>query len=234
MTVGGTSRSASCRSPRFRSRRSSGRCAAIASGKVVGYASYTIDDHWVDAPSREHRARRRARSGSTRKPRSGSGSTSRRSTGCARSAANDRSVDDPLHWQLVDGRALRAHDRSDFLWVRPLDVPALLSARRYPVERRVVLEVVDDMGYANGRFALDGGPDGATCTKASHPSRAHAVGFGPRCGVARWHVAGDARARRSGRRAQGRRRDAGRRALPLAAGALVQHLVLTPTPTLPP
>ena len=50
--------------------------------------------------------------------------------------------------------------------MRPLDVPALLSARRYPVEQRVVLEVVDDMGYASGRFALDGGPDGATCTKA--------------------------------------------------------------------
>ena len=82
-------------------------------------------------------------------------------------SANDRSVDDPIAWELVDGRAVRAHERADFLWVRPLDVPALLSTRRYPVRTgRVTLEVVDDMGYANGRFTIEGGPDGATCTKA--------------------------------------------------------------------
>ena len=134
-------------------------------GKVVGYVSYTIDDHWVD-----------------RRPDStvvvgeligvDDEATLRLWQYLAQIdwmrtiSANDRSVDDPLHWQLVDGRALRAYERSDFLWVRPLDVPALLSSRRYPVEQRIVLEVVDDMGYANGRFALDGGPDGATCTKA--------------------------------------------------------------------
>ena len=81
-------------------------------------------------------------------------------------SANDRSVDDPIAWELVDGRAVRAHERADFLWVRPLDVPALLSTRRYPVDGKVTLEVVDDMGYTNGRFTIEGGPDGATCTKA--------------------------------------------------------------------
>jgi predicted acetyltransferase len=81
-------------------------------------------------------------------------------------SANDRSIDDPLHWELVDGRAVRVHERTDFLWVRPLDVPAFLAARRYPLEGKVVLEVEDDMGYASGRFVLEGGPDGATCTKA--------------------------------------------------------------------
>ncbi len=133
-------------------------------GKVMGYVSYTVDEHWVE---------RRPENTATVGELIGvdEEATLRLWQYVAQIdwvrtvTASDRSVDDPLHWQLVDGRAVRAHDRSDFLWVRPLDVPALLRARRYPVEGRVVLEVVDDMGYANGRFALDGGPDGATCTK---------------------------------------------------------------------
>ena len=80
------------------------------------------------------------------------------------------------------------------------------------------LEVVDDMGYANGRFTLDGGPDGATCTKARASTRRHALRVGARRGVARRHVAVDARSRRSGRRAQGRCGDAGRRLVRLDVG----------------
>jgi predicted acetyltransferase len=134
-------------------------------GKVVGYASYTIDDHWVQ---------RRPENTVTVGELIGvdDEATLRLWQYLAQIdwvrtvSANDRSVDDPLAWQLVDGRAVRAHERTDFLWVRPLDVTALLSTRRYPVDGRVTLEVVDDMGYANGRFAIEGGPDGATCTKA--------------------------------------------------------------------
>ena len=51
----------------------------------------------------------------------------------------------------------------DFVWVRPLDVPALLTARRYTASGRVVIDVVDDQGLAGGRFALDASPEGATC-----------------------------------------------------------------------
>ncbi len=57
----------------------------------------------------------------------------------------------------------------DWLWLRPLDVPALLAARRYATEDRVVLEVRDAMrpdGDAAGRFLLEGGPDGATCRRS--------------------------------------------------------------------
>jgi predicted acetyltransferase len=134
-------------------------------GKVVGYASYTIDDHWVQ---------RRPENTLTVGEIMGvdDEATLRLWQYLAQIdwvrtvSANDRSVDDPIAWELVDGRAVRAHERADFLWVRPLDVPALLSTRRYPVDGRVTLEVVDDMGYANGRFTIEGGPDGATCTKA--------------------------------------------------------------------
>ncbi len=78
--------------------------------------------------------------------------------------AGDRPVDEPLVWLLRDGRALRQTGRFDFLWVRVLDVSSALSARRYPTEGRLVLEVTDPLGMASGRFVLEGGPTGATCT----------------------------------------------------------------------
>jgi predicted acetyltransferase len=52
------------------------------------------------------------------------------------------------------------------LWLRPLDVPAFLAARRYATADRLVLEVRDEVrpdGAAAGRFLLEGGPDGASC-----------------------------------------------------------------------
>jgi predicted acetyltransferase len=78
--------------------------------------------------------------------------------------AGDRPVDEPLAWLLSDGRSLRQTGRFDFIWVRVLDVAAALSARRYPIEGRLVIEITDPLGIAGGRFALDGGPEGARCT----------------------------------------------------------------------
>jgi len=53
---------------------------------------------------------------------------------------------------------------SDGMWVRILDVPAALNARRYQIEDRLVFEVADPFrGSAAGAFLLEGGPDGATC-----------------------------------------------------------------------
>jgi predicted acetyltransferase len=79
--------------------------------------------------------------------------------------APDRSVDERLRWLLTDGRAIKQKERFDFLWVRVLDVPAALSARRYAVEGSLVLEVTDPLGHASGRFALEGGPQGAACVR---------------------------------------------------------------------
>ena len=57
---------------------------------------------------------------------------------------------------------------SDGMWVRILDVPAALAARRYQIGGRVVFEVADPFrGSASGTFVLEGGPDGATCEPAS-------------------------------------------------------------------
>jgi predicted acetyltransferase len=73
-------------------------------------------------------------------------------------------VDEPLEWLLSDGRAAQRTRTGDNDWLRLLDVPAALSARRYASTDRLVLEVVDrDGGWAAGRYTLDGGPTHAEC-----------------------------------------------------------------------
>jgi len=79
----------------------------------------------------------------------------------------DRPVDELLPWLLDDPRRARADKRHDFLWCRVLDVPAVLSARRYRVEGNVVLAVTDAQGFAGGSYELSGGPDGAQCTAST-------------------------------------------------------------------
>ncbi|HEX6424998.1 MAG TPA: GNAT family N-acetyltransferase [Acidimicrobiales bacterium] len=78
-----------------------------------------------------------------------------------------RPVDDSAPLALVDGRAARLAGRSDHTWVRVLDVPAALVARRYATAGSLVVEVDDPLGHAAGRFRLDAGPDGAECAPTS-------------------------------------------------------------------
>jgi predicted acetyltransferase len=77
--------------------------------------------------------------------------------------AESRPVDEALPWLLPDGRAVRQTERYDYLWLRVLDVPAALTGRDYLSAGRVVLQVVDPVGHAAGRFVLDASPAGATC-----------------------------------------------------------------------
>ena len=80
-----------------------------------------------------------------------------------------RPVDDPVRWRLADPRRLRTTHVGDHLWVRLLDLPGALAARRYAVTDTLVLEVSDPVRPRNqGRFRLEGGPDGAEC----QPTRA--------------------------------------------------------------
>jgi len=82
--------------------------------------------------------------------------------------------DDPLPFLLIDTRAVRVTGTADGMWVRLLDVPAGLSARRYAVELDVVLEVADPFLGQGGRFRLRGGPDGAECTRTDAHAQVHA------------------------------------------------------------
>ena len=61
---------------------------------------------------------------------------------------------------LADPRRLKASS-GESIWVRLVDAPAALASRRYAVAGELVVEIEDAMGYAAGRFALNGSPDGA-------------------------------------------------------------------------
>jgi predicted acetyltransferase len=74
-----------------------------------------------------------------------------------------RGPDDLLPWLLADARDVRQSARTDHLWVRMLDVPRALATRHYLTSGRVVLRVTDPLGYADGVFLLEGGPEGASC-----------------------------------------------------------------------
>jgi predicted acetyltransferase len=63
-------------------------------------------------------------------------------------------LDDPLTWALADPRCIDSSDGRDMLWLRILDVVPALEARRYPVDGRLVLEVLDPLGLTAGTFAL--------------------------------------------------------------------------------
>ncbi|HEX2903085.1 MAG TPA: GNAT family N-acetyltransferase, partial [Jatrophihabitans sp.] len=77
----------------------------------------------------------------------------------------ERAVDEPLPWLLTDGRAIRQTVAMDGDWMRILDLPAAVQARRYAVADRLVLDIhdPDGGGYAAGRWVLDGGPEHAEC-----------------------------------------------------------------------
>lgn len=74
-------------------------------------------------------------------------------------------VDIPLRWRLADPRALTVTAERDLLWLRLLDVPSCLAARRYATGGTLVVEVVDTRGSTGGTYLLDGGPDGAACAR---------------------------------------------------------------------
>jgi len=83
-----------------------------------------------------------------------------------RVVAGKRPADEPLRWQLADTRALRVTRMSDDLWVRLVDLPRALAARSYQVAGSLVLEVTDSFcAWNQGRWLLEGGPDGGSCTR---------------------------------------------------------------------
>jgi len=83
---------------------------------------------------------------------------------------SDRPLDDPLLSMLVDPRSAKPVV-VDGIWIRLVDLPAALAARRYTRDVDVVLEVSDAMCPWNaGRWRLAGGPDAAECTPTTDPA----------------------------------------------------------------
>jgi predicted acetyltransferase len=91
--------------------------------------------------------------------------------------AHGRPEHEPLQWALADSRQLEVTDVHDHLWVRLVDLPEALSRRRYGGEGSVVLEVTDPFcPWNQGRWLLDGGPDGAACQPAPAPAAGTGTG----------------------------------------------------------
>jgi predicted acetyltransferase len=75
-------------------------------------------------------------------------------------------VDEPLLWMLADPRRMQVTEFSDAIWTRLVDIPAALSARCYLSEDELVFSVVDPFCPENdGRYAVQGGPNGAECRR---------------------------------------------------------------------
>ncbi|WP_280691664.1 GNAT family N-acetyltransferase [Kitasatospora sp. GAS204B] len=69
-----------------------------------------------------------------------------------------------VRWQLADHRGAQLTEDQDALWLRLLDVPRALTARRYLADGRLVLDVLDPFRPATGgRYELTVTPDGARC-----------------------------------------------------------------------
>lgn len=76
-----------------------------------------------------------------------------------------RPADEPLLHMLEEPRALGLQLR-DGTWIRLVEVGDALAGRRYAVEGRLVLEVRDGFcDWNDGRWELEGGPEGAECRR---------------------------------------------------------------------
>jgi predicted acetyltransferase len=84
-------------------------------------------------------------------------------------SATNAPIDDPLRFIVNDPRRVRVDYVNDGLWLAPLEPAPLLAARRYATAGRVVFEV-NEPGGGSRRFALEGGPDGATCVPSTAPA----------------------------------------------------------------
>jgi len=76
-----------------------------------------------------------------------------------------RPVDEPLRWLVSDQRAVRTVDVRDHLWLRILDVPAVLSARSYSAPLSTTFEISDDLGFTTGRYLVNISSGQATVTR---------------------------------------------------------------------
>ncbi|RZU61214.1 GNAT family N-acetyltransferase [Zhihengliuella halotolerans] len=74
-------------------------------------------------------------------------------------------TDDALSWALANPRDLRTEKRTDSLWVRVLDVPAVLEARSYAGQGTFRIEVSDPQGRIEGAWRVDVA-DGAAAVRA--------------------------------------------------------------------
>jgi predicted acetyltransferase len=71
---------------------------------------------------------------------------------------------------LTDHRLARITHHEDDLWLRIMDIPAVLEARTYQAELSTVLEISDGFRGDGGRFALEIRDGRARCTPTDAPA----------------------------------------------------------------
>ena len=77
-----------------------------------------------------------------------------------------RPPEEAVRWRLADPRRMRTTSMTDGIWVRLLDVPAALAARRYSIDTELIFDVADPFRPSSGgRYLLRAGPDGAECAR---------------------------------------------------------------------
>ncbi|WP_260765448.1 enhanced intracellular survival protein Eis [Mycobacterium sp. SMC-4] len=81
--------------------------------------------------------------------------------------------DQTLPYLLTDPRLVRNTGAHDGLWLRMLDIPAVLQARTYSADVAVVLDVSDTVLGGGGRFALEVRAGQAQCTPTDAPAQVH-------------------------------------------------------------
>ncbi|WP_372408817.1 GNAT family N-acetyltransferase [Streptomyces luteireticuli] len=138
-------------------------------GSVDGLLTYTVDETWV--------AKRPQNTASVRDLVAATPAAERALWHFLLTAdwvmtvkTGPRAPDDILPLLLPDPRAARITTQADSVWLRPLDVPALLEARTYAAPGSLVVDVADPDGYAAGRWLLDAAEDGASCTPTDRPA----------------------------------------------------------------
>ncbi|MEH3139614.1 MAG: enhanced intracellular survival protein Eis [Mycobacterium kyogaense] len=78
-----------------------------------------------------------------------------------------------LPYLLTDPRLVRTTDVFDGLWLRMLDIPAVLQARAYSADLAVVLDVSDEFLGRGGRFALTSRDGRAQCEPTDAEADVH-------------------------------------------------------------
>jgi predicted acetyltransferase len=136
-----------------------------ADGTVEGLMAYEVDDKWADTMQPSNTASVRGLIASTPAAERALWHYLCSIDWVMRVKSGWRAPDDLLPHLLPNPRAAGISMRSDWMWVRILDVVRALEARTYDAEGALVLEVVDGSGMARGgRYRLEASPEGASCT----------------------------------------------------------------------
>lgn len=84
--------------------------------------------------------------------------------------ADNRPIDDSILWMLSDQRRLR-RTVADSIWLKLLDIPAMLSRRRYQSSGAAVLEVAPASGGTPSKWQLQVDDSGfGTCKPTTKPA----------------------------------------------------------------